>query len=423
MKRPRDPPRPLVSGLGIRSYTGTPGRLSHVGRGTLTGVATRNSDCKKVLVTALHVMAGRDDEGNFRNPSGNEMMFQGLGNWRDKVGSNLAWVPISFSEPNVVDVATCDLDDGVGAEFKLHDIPQGDRTIIAGTKAPEEDMPVTMLGAVSSEVTGCITSVGLSDAFNGARFEDIMRIDWDRSIATGDSGAPVLYKVSQGVYRMVAILFAQTILYPSVGWAFPASTVEQKMGITFAKEANVPTITNEGFLGQRWIIDDYFKAGETLHAGDVVVVKKRSATSTLPRVFKATGSHQKRVIGIVHTPASKVVGEQMATTGSTTDADEYVPVVVKGIAKTLSGGAMGVGDPVMASGSSATPTAPAATPAPILGAVATVVDASTHSHSPDSDGMTGADGAHSHTVSGIARGPQIRGPRGVDEIRTYILVR
>ena len=128
-------------------------------------------------------------------------------------------------------------------------------------------------------------------------------------------------------------------------------------------------------------------------------------------MFKATSSHEKRVIGIVHTPASKVVGEQMATTGATEDADEYVPVVVKGIAKTLSGGAIGVGDPVMASGSSTTPTAPAGvTPAPILGAVATVVDASTHSHSPDSDGMTGADGAHSHTVSGIARG--LQGPQG-----------
>ena len=172
----------------------------------------------------------------------------------------------------------------------------------------------------------------------------------------------------------------------------------------------IPILTSEGFLGQRWIIDDYFRAGETLHAGDVVAVKKRSATSTLPRVFKATGSHEKRVIGIVHTPASKVVREQMATTGATEDADEYVPVVVKGIAKTLSGGAIGVGDPVMASGSSATPTAPASTPAVTLGAVATVVDASTHSHSPDSDGMTGDHGAHSHTVSGIARG--LQGPQG-----------
>ena len=178
----------------------------------------------------------------------------------------------------------------------------------------------------------------------------------------------------------------------------------------------IPILTSEGFLGQRWIIDDYFRAGETLHAGDVVVVKERSITSALPRVFKATGSHEKRVIGIVHTPAGKRVGEQMATTGATEDADEYVPVVVKGIAKTLSGGAIDVGDPVMASGSSTTPTAPAGvTPAPTLGAVATVVDASTHSHSPDSDGRTGAQAAHSHTVSGIARG--LQGPQGEQGIQ------
>ena len=174
----------------------------------------------------------------------------------------------------------------------------------------------------------------------------------------------------------------------------------------------IPILTSEGFLGQRWIIDDYFKVGEMLLAGDVVVVKERSTTSALPRVFKATSSHEKRVIGIVHTPASKVVGEQMATTGATEDADEYVPVVVKGIAKTLSGGAIGVGDPVMASGSSATPTAPASTPAVTLGAVATVVDASTHSHSPDSDGMTGDHGAQPHGERDCPGSPGAAGRAG-----------
>ena len=166
----------------------------------------------------------------------------------------------------------------------------------------------------------------------------------------------------------------------------------------------IPILTSEGFLGQRWIIDDYFRAGETLHAGDVVVVRQRTTSPYDPRVFKATGTHEKRVIGIVHTPAGKRVGDQMATTGAKVADDQYVPVVVKGIAKTLSGGAIGVGDPVMASGSSTTPTAPAGvTPAPTLGAVATVVDASTHSHS------TGAQGAHSHTVAAV-RGPA--GPTG-----------
>ena len=78
----------------------------------------------------------------------------------------------------------------------------------------------------------------------------------------------------------------------------------------------IPILTSEGFVGQRWIIDDYFQAGETLHAGDVVVVRQRATSPFLPRVFKAT-SHKQRVIGIVHTPASKQVGDKVAGTGTT----------------------------------------------------------------------------------------------------------
>ena len=52
------------------------------------------SGVKKVLVTNLHVMAGEDDDGNYRNPSENEEMYQGLSNPRDKVGSNLVWEPL-----------------------------------------------------------------------------------------------------------------------------------------------------------------------------------------------------------------------------------------------------------------------------------------------------------------------------------------
>ena len=29
----------------------------------------------------------------------------------------------------------------------------------------------------------------------------------------------------------------------------------------------IPILTSEGFVGQRWIIDDYFQGGETLHSG------------------------------------------------------------------------------------------------------------------------------------------------------------
>ena len=49
--------RPLLSGIKITSRMGSPISHRYVGEGTLTGLATRNSDRKKMLVTNLHVMA------------------------------------------------------------------------------------------------------------------------------------------------------------------------------------------------------------------------------------------------------------------------------------------------------------------------------------------------------------------------------
>ena len=109
---------------------------------------------------------------------------------------------------------------------------------------------------------------------------------------------------------------------------------------------STPMLTSEGFVGQRMVINDYFRAGETLHAGDVVIARQRSASPYLTRVYQATGPHKQRVIGIVHTPAGKQVGDRVATTGATAAEDEFVPVVVQGIAQALSGEAIGVGDTV-----------------------------------------------------------------------------
>ena len=51
MGRAREKHRPLLSGIGIRSLTET----GYLGVGTLTGLAIRHSDRKKMLVTCLHV--------------------------------------------------------------------------------------------------------------------------------------------------------------------------------------------------------------------------------------------------------------------------------------------------------------------------------------------------------------------------------
>ncbi len=59
--------RPLVSGIGIVSARRVNNQLQTITIGTLTGLATRNSDGKKMLVTNSHVMTGAIQT----NPSGN----------------------------------------------------------------------------------------------------------------------------------------------------------------------------------------------------------------------------------------------------------------------------------------------------------------------------------------------------------------
>ena len=80
--------RPLFSGLRIESQrpetpTLGPGEGFEVAAGTLSGVATRDSDGAQVLVTNLHVLAGfsvpsAGNPGSRRllNAGGDEEMFQ-----------------------------------------------------------------------------------------------------------------------------------------------------------------------------------------------------------------------------------------------------------------------------------------------------------------------------------------------------------
>ena len=106
----------------------------------------------------------------------------------------------------------------------------------------------------------------------------------------------------------------------------------------------IPILTSEGFVGQRWIVNDYFRVGETLHAGDVVAFQQGPRQSAR-RVWKISERTQlipphtirwtpdsSRVIGIVHTPEYKQVGDRVA------QGNEYVPIVIEGIAKALSNG-------------------------------------------------------------------------------------
>ena len=54
--------RPLVSGIAVLSGKTVENRIEIIETGTLTGLATRNLDGTKVLVTNLHVVSIEDYE-------------------------------------------------------------------------------------------------------------------------------------------------------------------------------------------------------------------------------------------------------------------------------------------------------------------------------------------------------------------------
>ncbi len=245
------------------------------------------------------------------------------------------------------------------------------------------------MGGVSGEISAVVEATGLpvslltnsGGTLTWLRYDGVIRLrSTTKPFKKGDSGAPCLAPDpdNPGAYRMACIFFAafddededQDSSY--IGLAIPAGVAQQEMGITFGdlsqiydmgrtfgnlsqitergENVGTPAVTLQGFFGQRWVIDDYFQAGETLHCGDVVVMRDQGTTVSDPKVYKATSSYKSHVIGIVHTPSDKQVGEQAATTaaikaaanGTTAAAeeDDMVPVVVKGIAKAISAGGM-----------------------------------------------------------------------------------
>ena len=84
MGRAREKHRPLLSGIGVKSS-------AHDSHGTLTGLATRDTDGKRVLVTCRHVMAAHDAI----NPTGDEVLYHiDKNNSEHKVGKLLNWVEV-----------------------------------------------------------------------------------------------------------------------------------------------------------------------------------------------------------------------------------------------------------------------------------------------------------------------------------------
>ena len=215
--------RPLVSGVWIESVKEVDNSPKAFSRGTLTGLATRNSDGKKVLVTNQHVMVGMQvlpgliERRVYQDPAGDEEMYQESLGANKKVGNNLSSVRIESGQHNVADVAMCELVDDVDAEFTLHDHPNhSSRTIIEGVVEPVDDsrnpMNLTMLGASGGESVVTVDQVNATKRVNGRTFTGVTVLDCSQRPAMGgDSGAACLFNVRDGIYQMSCILFASTL--------------------------------------------------------------------------------------------------------------------------------------------------------------------------------------------------------------------
>ena len=104
MGRPQDHHETLVGGIHIasgRTVEDESGRnrFEKGGNGgTLTGLATRQSDGKKVLVTNLHCMTRVDDQDRIWDPIGDEEMYQSALPAEDRIPDCLEGVPLSVVE-------------------------------------------------------------------------------------------------------------------------------------------------------------------------------------------------------------------------------------------------------------------------------------------------------------------------------------
>ena len=153
--------RPLVAGIAIKAGRQPRGTGTTVYRnsedGTLTGLATRNSDNQKVLVSCKHVILADNPPSSGELPA---EMYQGLLLEAHKVGG----LAVSPPAEKDADIVYCPLLDGVSANFTLHDHPvHGVREIIKGVLEPvrQDDngniVEYVMLGKNSGEMTITVT--------------------------------------------------------------------------------------------------------------------------------------------------------------------------------------------------------------------------------------------------------------------------
>ncbi len=243
------PHRELMSGLRIVSMNRVNGRHSEISAGTLTGVATRGN--QQFLVTNQHVIAGTETTHpqrtgerrriRYRQAHGREEMFQGF----RKVGDTPTTVLSS-----AVDVGMVELKN-TAAHPRLHDASHSARYIARGAIEPTLDMDdLVFIGQATGEKRVKVTAIGAPFSVGGVQdftgLIELQTLDGTNIADEGDSGAPIFYKLREGVYQLVAIFFAAygegndrnwrvAEQNKHIGYAFRATLAESALTVTFGK--------------------------------------------------------------------------------------------------------------------------------------------------------------------------------------------
>ena len=250
MDNPNESHRPLLAGLKITSSVGH--------SGTLTGLATRRADGKRVLVTCLHVVTGPS-----LNPSEDETIeiYQGDRKIPSyKVGKLLDWIPRRAGPGNIGDFAIAELGPGVEASFRPHNQYHNMGVVLAGAMDPEVGATLTVVGAQGG--IGPAIVDGIEEDFT--TYAGTTRVTYNktvtrlntvsRPIESGDSGSPCLVPDGDnpGYYRMsCVILSGRNIPSANQGFAFPASIAEKQLGIVFGRQNQISErVTEEGEQGR-----------------------------------------------------------------------------------------------------------------------------------------------------------------------------
>ena len=284
----------LMAGIAIKrsgagAGLGTPSRPNY---GTLTAVARRKGDLKKVLVTNLHVVsnAGISD---YHTMTGTESVYHLEVSDANKVGTvyvkneKNSWLSVGPDGATSIDLAALLVENageeseidtylGVhkhGVSDAIHDL----RPIVQPVKEPEDEDFLTFIGATSD-----MGMVRVEDASTMFQY-DAPGVDKETGLAIdvpyaynnvvyinrsehpgyrGDSGAPLLWEDPDGNYHLCCIHFSSAFndddtRDPTHSYAIPASVAERELGVTFGIKAPVAVSGDPGTVrpGQRFQLD------------------------------------------------------------------------------------------------------------------------------------------------------------------------